>query len=276
MGGGKLLVKGVNRLVRIGVDAVFPLRCWQCEALYRPLENVAHPVQSKAQISFGRLMAPYICPDCAGRFTPVDHPLCPDCGRPYQTDHGVDHTCPECLRHPMAFTAARAAGAYDQPLKTLIHHYKYQGRTELALPFGKLLWRTLVHHYDPMVFDLIIPVPLHWYRRYRRGFNQAALLLRNWPRYAADAGVSLNAGRIADHVLVRRRPTSAQPGLDKHARAENQRGAFVVPRGKPIDGRHILLVDDVLTTGATAAECSKALLEAGAAAVDVLTLARAV
>jgi ComF family protein len=276
MGGAGLLARGASRLARIGIHATFPLRCWQCDSLYASRNAGIGVAEGGETFAFGRLMDAYLCPHCAESHTPVRHPLCPACGRPYRTDQGIDHLCPDCLENPMAFDAARAAGIYDQPLKTLIHQYKYQGRVELARPFGKMLWNALLRFYDPREFDLIIPVPLHWFRRFRRGFNQAALLVRNWRRYATDAGMRWRSGAVAPHLLSRRRRTSAQTGFGRRQRAANLKDAFTVLRPDDVRYKRILLVDDVLTTGATAVECAKTLVSAGADVVKVLTLGRAV
>lgn len=276
MGGGGILAGGARRLARIGVHAAFPLRCWQCDTLYAPRETGRHAVQAATPSPFGRLMDAFLCPRCIGGYAPVRHPLCPGCGQPYRTDQGIDHLCADCTADPPAFEAARAAGIYGQPLKTLIHHFKYQGRAELARPFGKLLWDALIRFYDPRMIDLILPVPLHWFRRIRRGFNQSALLLREWGRFADDAGIPMTSIANTRHLLIRRRRTPAQTGLGKHQRRANLKGAFSASSADIVHGKRVLLVDDVLTTGVTAAECAKALKSAGADAVQVLTLARAV
>lgn len=276
MGRSGLLARGASRLSRIGVHAVFPLRCWHCNALYAAQGQGVPMTQEAGPLSFGRLMDVYLCPGCAGGYTAIRHPLCPACGRPYGTDQGVDHLCADCLEKPMAFEAARAAGVYAQPLKTLIHQYKYKGRVELARPLGRLLWDALLGFYDPRGFDLIIPVPLHWFRRFRRGFNQADLLVRQWWRYAADAGIVWKPNPVVPHLLSRRRRTPAQTGLGKRQRVTNLKNAFIVPRGDLVRGKRVLLVDDVMTTGTTVVECTKALMSAGADGVKVLTLAQAV
>ena len=272
---GERLAGGTRRLARIGIDAMFPLRCRQCESLYRPQAVDLPQVEDEEKISFGNLMAPYLCRSCTAGYVAVHHPLCHRCGRPFRTDHAIDHTCPDCLGREIVYEAARAAGTFEEPLKTLIHQYKYQGRTELARPFGQLLWGAFKRFYDPMEFDVTIPVPLHWFRRYRRGFNQAALLLQQWHRHAADAGLHWNHHRVLNHVLVRRRRTAAQAGLGKEERTANLKGAFIVRCAETVEGKRLLLIDDVLTTGATAVECARALMNAGAAVVKILTLARA-
>jgi ComF family protein len=273
---GVLLFSGKNQIARIGIDAAFPLRCWQCERLYHQEDTEQNGAAQGGGRRPGQLMAEYLCPECAGRFEPIESPLCSKCGRPFGTEHGVDHECPDCLERPFGFAAARAAALYLPPLKTLVHHYKYQGRTQLAYPFGQLLWNALKRFYDLNTLDLIIPVPLHWFRRYRRGFNQAALLLRHWHELARKQGLDLNREMVSTKILVRRKHTLAQAGLGKQERRANLKGAFTVPQPKAVEGKRILLVDDVLTTGATVAECTKALRDSGAASVNVLALARAV
>ncbi len=271
-----LLTRWTVRLTRIGVHAAFPLRCWQCDSLYAPLEKDLGAVEAAAPSSFGWLMNAFVCPHCASGYAPVRPPLCHACGQPYRTDQGIDHLCADCLSNPMTYTTARAAGLYAPPLKTLIHQFKYQGRCELARPLGRLLWDALMRFYDPQQIDLIVPVPLHWFRLFRRGFNQAALLVRDWRQFAADAGMPWKPRVITHHLMNRRRRTPAQTGLGKRQRRANLKDAFVVPQTDSVNGKRVLLVDDVLTTGATAVECTKALKSAGADTVQVLTLARAV
>ena len=275
MGGGELLAEGVSRIVRIGVNAAFPLRCWQCDSFYLLRGTEGYMTGDDEVCLFGRLMETYLCPSCADGYAPVGQPLCLICGRPFPTDHGEDHTCPDCLDLSMVFEEARAAGAYDQPLKTL-HLFKYRGRVELARPLGRLLWGAFMRFYTPHGFDLIVPMPLHWFRRLRRGFNQAALLVGDWHKYAAESDIVWNRRSVVHHIVLRRRRTAAQTGLGRRERAANLKDAFIVPHTQDVRGKRILLVDDVMTTGATAVECTKALISAGAASVKVLTLARAV
>ena len=178
--------------------------------------------------------------------------------------------------HPYGFDEARAAGLFDQTLKTIIHQYKYQGRTELVRPLGHMLWAALHRFYELKAFDIIVPVPLHWFRRCRRGFNQAALLVRQWSRLADEQGGFFNSAMISEKVLIRRRHTLSQTGLGKQRRIENLKNAFVVRNRSAVLNQRILLIDDVLTTGATTDACAKTLKRAGAASVKVLTVARAV
>jgi ComF family protein len=259
------------------IDAVFPTRCWQCEQMY--LRNRGRPTATEngrdEVQAYGKLMADYLCPQCAKLYAPVRSPLCLKCGRPYATRHGVDHKCPDCLKHSFGFDEARAVGLFDQSLKTIIHQYKYQGRTELVRPLGHMLWAALHRFYDLKAFDIIVPVPLHWFRQYRRGFNQATLLVRQWARLADEQGISFNSAMISEKVLIRRRHTLSQTGLGKQRRIENLKNAFVVRNRKAVIDQHILLIDDVMTTGATTNACAITLKRTGASSVKVLTVARA-
>lgn len=268
----------MRRFLTICTDAVFPTRCWQCERMYfrQNREPTETDGERGAYQAFGALMADYLCPQCTAFFEPIQSPLCPRCGRPFTTRHGVDHLCPDCRNNTSGFDAARASGVFDHALKTIIHHYKYQGRTELVHPMGRLLWETLHRFFDLNAFDLVLPVPLYWFRQYRRGFNQASLLVRQWKKLADAQGAVFNPSMLSENVLIRRRHTASQTGLGRQHRCANLKDAFAVRSRKDVQGKRILLVDDVLTTGATADACATALKSAGAVSVKVLTLARTV
>lgn len=202
--------------------------------------------------------------------------MCARCGCRFDSEHSVDHLCGRCQSDPFEFAKARSAGVYDRALKALICVYKYQRRPELAAPLARLLWGTLLRHWDPGEIDLLIPVPLHRRRLRERGFNQAELMLRHWPGMAHPGEASPKQGQLAFDVLIRNRYTLSQTGLDKCQRAANVAQAFRLTSCDAVRDRVILLVDDVFTTGATADACARVLKQAGAAAVHLLTLARAV
>ena len=161
------------------------------------------------------------------------------------------------------FDWGRGYGAYEGNLRSLIHLLKYAGMRPLARPLAARI-ATLLEAAGPV--DLIVPAPLHWWRRYRRGFNQAELLA---------AEVSRLAGIPMAGVLRRRKATQTQTGLTRQERHLNVRGAFQVRRPWMVAGRRVALVDDVVTTGATADACAAALKGAGAARVVVLALGQA-
>ncbi|HMD70268.1 MAG TPA: ComF family protein [Bryobacteraceae bacterium] len=164
------------------------------------------------------------------------------------------------------FDAAYCFGAYEGVLRELIHLYKYGRVKTMARPLAGLLARALPRD---ECFDAVTPVPLHWRRLWSRGFNQAELLAR---------AVARRSGIPMVPALRRMRSTAAQAGLSNSARRKNVAAAFRVRRtrgfARKLAGRRILLIDDVLTTGATAAACANALKRAGAARVALLTIAR--
>lgn len=271
----KRFAKGV---LKTSLDAAFPKRCWHCDAQYLLSRLCGRQVgKEDGKVNpFGEAMAEYLCPQCRQLYESVESPLCIQCGLPFVSHFGIDHLCNDCMKHPFDFTAARAAGLYNQMLKSIIHFYKYHGRTELARPLGRLLWDAFHRFYDVKAFDLIIPVPLHWFRRMRRGFNQAALLVRQWEKLADLQGIAFKPNIICENRLYRCRHTAPQTGLGKRRRAANLKNAFKVRNSQGIHDKCILLVDDVMTTGATVDACAKVLKRAGAGQIKVLTLARAV
>jgi ComF family protein len=161
------------------------------------------------------------------------------------------------------FDCAYSYGYYEGPLRKLIHLFKYSGMKPLGKRLAGLLCRALPEEVER--YDAVVPMPLHWRRRWRRGFNQSEILAR---LLAKERGV-----RMLD-VVKRVRPTAVQAGLTNSNRRKNVAGAFRVFRKTQVAGKRILLIDDVLTTGATAAACASALKRAGASSVTLLTLAR--
>jgi ComF family protein len=180
---------------------------------------------------------------------------------------GDDHLCSACLTEERYFTKARAIALYEGLLAETVSRFKYQGASRLAKPLGALLGEYQDLEFSFAEFDLILAVPLHSRRLRQRGFNQSMLLAR---RLSQRHSIPLDFAS-----LHRTRHTQPQTHLSGSERQKNIRGAFQVRRPGVISGKHILLIDDVFTTGATVQECSKVLLEAGAKRVDVLTLARA-
>lgn len=208
---------------------------------------------------------PPFCPDCLAGLLPPAGPCCPRCALPYPTDGGTDHHCEPCLRQPPPFARIHALGPYADRLRQAITAFKYQGRIELDRPLGQLLAQQLRHGSDPAEFDLILPVPLHPTRLRERGYNQSLLLAQVLSRRLQRP--------LQRRLLRRMRPTPPQQGLTADLRRANLRQAFVLSH--PLQGEHVLLVDDVVTTTATARECSQVLLDGGAGAVTLAVLARA-
>jgi ComF family protein len=205
-------------------------------------------------------------PDLWAKLRFVSDPLCQRCGAPFDIPVDLEQVCGACLAHPPAFDRARAALNYGDVSRDLVLALKYQGRRDgLDLLAG---WMAAAGVDLIGNASLIVPVPLHYFRLVRRGFNQSVWL--------AAALARASSIPLAVDVLKRTRSTPIQGGLSADGRRRNVQGAFKVraSRADRLKDQKILLVDDVLTTGATAEACSRALKRAGAACVDVLTLAR--
>ena len=234
------------RVLRAMVDFLYPPRCPACRT--RTLE-----------VAF--------CSPCRERIRPAQSPFCTACGLPF-AGVGPDHLCATCRLHPPRFRCARAGATFDRhqpsPLVEVLARFKYARDITLAPVLSAFLIEHLPLALD---HDLIIPIPLHPRRLRWRGFNQALPL--------AHAIGRAGQRRVDPFALVRSRSTPPQVGLGAADRRRNVRGAFAVRHRERVRGRTVLLVDDVMTTGATAHECARVLRSAGARAVDVVVLARA-
>jgi ComF family protein len=238
-------------LGRSALDALLPPRCLVCGA------------------TVGAAGA--LCAGCWAHMTVLGAPCCACCGYPFeygQSEPGDDRLCGACLRERPPYARARALLRYDDASRGLIIAFKHADRTDAAPALG----RWLAHAGTELLqdADLLAPVPLHRWRLFRRRYNQAALLAGHVARASGKT-------HCAD-LLIRKRATPSQGRLGATQRRENVAGAFAVAAAhrSRLEGRRVLLIDDVLTTGATAGACARALLVGGAAAVDLLTLARVV
>jgi len=231
--------------------------------------------QGNFQKIFMTLMAPFLCTTCSATFLPVESPICSKCGIVFKSRQGEDRFCGDCIEAPKKYGVARSAGVYDQALMSAIHCLKYKGKIQLARPLGTLLFNAFSRYWDKKRIDIIVPVPLHERKLRIRGFNPPLLLVRNWPRIFAMLNGHLPAIPVDRDILARKKWTAPQTGLDRKERLQNIKNAFVMNDTSQIEGKKILLVDDVYTTGATVNECAKVLLKGGSKQVDVLTLARA-
>lgn len=217
------------------LDLLFPPRCVHCEQAGQ-----------------------WLCQECLGKIRQVRAPFCRRCGSP-----GSAGICNKCRAHPPAFDVGHAIALYEEPTRTIIHHLKYKNGRWLAPILGELLqaeFRKLEWQ-----VDCIVPVPLHNQREKERGFNQARLLAQELAR---REGLPLETS-----LLQRIRHTPSQTGLDPAGRLANVAGAFACREVSRASGQ-ILLVDDVLTTGATMSACAQALKVGGASRVYALALAR--
>ena len=230
------------------------------KAVYNWLKNQQHCLLCDE--SCDNLLA--LCSDCEAEL-PWLGSHCLNCALPLPC---AGLSCGACLKRPPSFTRVEAAWRYSFPIDALINRFKHQARW----PLGRLLAELLSHHLQHAFSeglakpDLLLPVPLSRQRLRQRGFNQAQML-------AGWLGHSLQLP-LLEHVLVRRHDTPAQQLLSAAERQRNLRKAFALADHAPIQGRHIALIDDVLTTGATAEAIARQLRQAGAARVDVYCLAR--
>lgn len=240
----------LGRIVRAAADVVFPPACLACRA------------STEA--------AGALCAACWAQVRFIERPYCERLGIPFAADLGNDGLLsPEAVANPPVFARARAVAHFDDgPLRQLVHRLKYSDRMELAKPLGA--WMVRAGSEILAEADLLVPVPLHRARLARRGFNQASVLAQ---AISARCGVPVDP-----FILARVKPTPPQVGLSRSQRALNMQGAFRVDIGDAprIEGRAIVLVDDVVTSGATVNAASRALLRAGAKRVDVLVFARVV
>lgn len=259
------------------IDYIFPPVCLVCKSFYHPQRQEIiswKNIQFDLAPDFARVMIPYLCLKCSAKFSNISSPVCVRCGFIFNGDNFGAKICNHCFNYKGYFRKARTFGLYDRALKDAVHLLKYWGKIQLAKPLGMLLFSAFIKHWKDSKPDIIIPVPLHKTRFRERGFNQSYLLFKDWPGYTKNMPVHISSMRINRKILVRNRKTLSQVGMNKDQRYENIKGAFTVTAPGKIRGKSILLIDDVYTTGSTAEECAKTLMECGAKYVDVLTLAR--
>ena len=232
---------------RLALDVALPTLCVACR----------EPVDGEG-----------VCATCWSKLSFIAKPFCPRLGIPFVYDPGPELLSMEAIANPPAYARARAAVRYDDVAKTLVHALKYQDRTDLGPAMGR--WMARAGKELLTEADCLVPVPLHWRRAWSRRYNQSGALARAIER---QSGV-----RVRGDVLHRVRATEQQVGLSRPQRASNVQGAFKVPadRQSEVTGRRVVLIDDVLTSGATVDACARALLRAKAATVDVLVFARVV
>jgi ComF family protein len=234
----------------------------KAQALWRGTLDMLFPPQ--ALDGGPRPMAGGFTADGWSRIRFLDGPVCDGCGASFEYDPGA--RCAACIAKPRAFDAARAACLYDETSREPILKLKHADRLDLAPLFARWLSRAARELIEEA--DAIAPVPLHRFRLLRRRYNQAAEIARPLAR--------LTGTPYLPDALARRRATETQAGKSGSGRRRNVAAAFEVPPGRrdQVAGLRILLVDDVLTTGATAEGCARALKAAGAARVDLAVVAR--
>lgn len=245
MAGIGTIVEGARTGFRSLVDLLLPPACMACD------EPVRQPRS--------------LCGPCWSAMPAISGTACRQCGIPLPIEWQAETHCLACLKEPPPFHEARAPYLYEGPARQLVLRFKH-GRERWAEPMAIAMHRAAPGWLEPN--RLLVPVPLHRWRIAARGYNQALVLAR--------ALAKLSPAEVAPDWLLRVKNTPSTSGMKRAQRQRNVVGAFRVrPEARPrLQGRHVVLIDDVMTTGATAAACARVLRRAGAARVDVLTYAR--
>lgn len=234
-------------LAQAMLDMVYPRMCAGC----------GKPVGEESR---------HVCWECLASLWPVQFPFCKTCGNPVQGVITNEYSCALCRARERHFDHARSAVHYDGRIVPVLHAFKYGQAAHLARDLAGLLSICVSTHYKPADVDGVTFVPLHHRKERERTYNQSRLL-------AGDLA-SILGKPLLPQCLVRWRPTMTQTALTAVERRKNVQGAFRARNEKWIEGRRVLLVDDVMTTGATVDECAGVLKQAGAAEVRVVTVAR--
>lgn len=243
-----MAVQRTTLLVESLLNLVFPPTCLGCgEAVSSEDQNL------------------FLCGACESKISPIARSICEKCGAP--SADGLVSDCRRCPRFETYYSHTRSAAAYTSPLRELIHEFKFRGSRRVRPLLIDLFLSGASRFLSPERFDVIVSVPLHWWRRFEREFNQAEILGR---ALAEEWGVP-----HCPHAARRIRLTRPQSRLPGAWREKNIQGAFE-PGRQTVAGARVLLVDDVMTTGRTLAECASVLIKAGAESVVGYTLARRV
>lgn len=243
----QLVFRCAGRTGAVVLDTLYPPHCLACR-------SAVHGPRG-------------LCATCWAGMRLIERPYCERLGTPFGQDLGTGLLSPDAIARPPAYGRARAVACFDDgPVRTLVHQLKYGDRPDYARPLGT--WMARAGHDLIAEADVLVPVPLHPRRLWQRRYNQAALL-------AQAIGKAANK-RVELQALQRVKPTKSQVGMTRSERATNIQGAFRVSQSASLRDCRVLLVDDVLTTGATANAASRVLLRGGAASVDLLVFAQVV
>lgn len=240
------LASGLRRIGRAALDLALPPQCLAC---VKPVTQAGG-----------------LCVACWRELKLIERPYCERLGTPFAADFGEGLLSPAAIAAPPSYDRARVVARFDGTARELVHRLKYGDGVHVAKPMGAMMARAGRELASAQ--SALVPVPLHWRRQWGRRFNQSALLAREIAR--------ATGARLALDAVVRVKPTRPQVGLTAAQRAENLAGAFELRDRAAIAGKAVVLVDDVITTGATVERLSRLLRRGGAASVDVIAFARVV
>ena len=246
----KQLICSISNISQATLNLVFPVYCKSC--------GIKLPYDNKK----------YLCLDCIKSIRLNQPPFCTRCGKSVVGESRIKAICPDCLGKEYYFEAAWQCCKYDGIIKEFIHGLKYNKRLFLKDILIDILYNFIREHVDYKNIDMIIPVPMHRLSIHSRGFNQAAVISRGICQKLAIP--------LKEDWLIKIRKTKQQVGLKKDERLKNMAGSFILKKDAGLKEKKVLLIDDVFTTGATADECSKALISGGARSVWVVALARGI
>jgi ComF family protein len=228
------------------LDAIYPPHCAQCQA------------ETPSGV--------HLCITCASQAPKIEAPFCQQCSQPFEGEITGEFVCHQCKERRLHFDCAVARFRSRGVVREFMHRFKYERQFYLRHPLANWLMEAVEdERINGQPFDAFVPVPLHPVRHREREFNQAEVLARLLAR---------RTGKPVLPALKRTRYTTTQTKLDREERMENLRNAFRVRHASAVNNRHLVLVDDVFTTGSTVDECARVLRQAGAASVRVVTVAR--
>lgn len=233
------------------IDLIYPPICLDCRGT---LENPANP---------------FFCNLCWGKIQNIAGMVCPRCGKPLGANERlIKERCNRCQKISVYYDSARSVALYQNSIRKAIHDLKFKYKTKMVPFLGQMLVEYFIQHFNSDNFDYILPIPLHWTRKWFREFNQSELLANYM---SSQVGLEVNLS-----LLKRSKYTRKQSTLKGRQKYKNIFDAFAVPNPKEVAGLKILLIDDVFTSGVTINEASRSLKNAGAKEVHVLTLTRAI
>lgn len=242
----------------------FPYKCLKCGAYLKSTDSESLPLNQ------------CFCTICLGDGIHwIKSGFCTACGMKFASDAGSGHVCGNCLEKPLSLGKVRAALEYKGVIKDAIPLFKYSSKTTLLEVFEPLMFQTFLDFFSTDPIDIIHPIPLHRKKLMERGFNQACLLVRGLEKSYIRQFRRKPDWQLDITLFKRVKRTASQTGFDSVQRRRNLKDAFAVTLPEKVKNRHILLIDDVFTTGATCNEAARVLLRAGAKQVDALVLARA-